>query len=120
MKTILIAALAAAALSCSDVVAQNSRPTVPQPSARNSINEQLDAIGARIDRRLARGRLSKNDAAQAHQEVDDIQAEASEDRLHDGGQLSETDRFAIVARIHQLEARIEGERTPVPDASSRP
>jgi hypothetical protein len=119
MKRIPLLALIGGTLAAGDAIAQNPPSAVQPPSARNGVNEQLDAISARIDRRLARGRLSRDDATAAHREVDDIQAEAGEDRLRDGGQLSEADRFAIEARIHRLEEQIEGERTPVPGAAPR-
>jgi hypothetical protein len=113
MKMILLAALSAGLLSPGMASSQGPAPSIRQPSARNTLNEQPTAIGERIDRRLARGRLSPEAAAQAHREIDDIQAQLADERLRDGGQLSEADRFAAEGRIRGLEDQIEGERTPL-------
>ncbi len=88
MKTILSVGLVVGAISPGGGIARSAGPSAQQPSARKGINEQLNAITARIDRRVARGRLSRNDAMRARREIDDIQAQASEDRLQGAAQAA--------------------------------
>ncbi len=120
MNTIVLAALALATAFPPMAWAQATQPPSPQPSARDGLNEQLIAIGARIDSRLERGRLSPEIARKAHLEVNDLQADVYDLRLRDGGQLSEADRFALKARINRLEDLIESERTGETSAQTHP
>jgi len=76
-------------------------------------------LSARIDRRLARGQLSRFDADKAHREINDLQAEASDDRLQNGGRLKEADRFGLKARITRLKEAIDKERTSGASAPPR-
>jgi hypothetical protein len=95
--------------------AQDQAPTrVSPPTERNGVNEQLRRLNVTIDRRLAHGRISKDDAVAAHREVNDIQAEVTDDRLHNGGQVSERDHFALQDRINKLREKIDSERTGAP------
>jgi outer membrane murein-binding lipoprotein Lpp len=87
------------------------------PSARNGLNEQLDRLSATIDRRVAHGRMSLQDAERARREVNNLQAETSDDRVKNGGQLTEADRFRLQARISQLKAETDQAR---PQGVSRP
>ncbi len=117
MKTLVMALLAALFVSSVDAVAQPERPTLDHPSARNTLSEQLGEINTRIDHRVADGRLSKEDADVARREAYDIDAEAADKRLQNGGELSERDRFALQERIRQLVGRIDresGEPPPRP------
>lgn len=113
MRKAILAALAAAGAASVQVsaVAQNAPTVAHHPSGRNGLNEQLDQLSARIDRRLARGQLSQQVADNAHREINDLQAEASDDRLQNGGQLKEADRFGLQARITQLKDEIDRDRT---------
>ncbi len=113
MKKALLAALAAAGAASVQVSASaQTAPTVAHhPSARNGLNEQLDQLSARIDRRLARGQLSQRDADKTHREINDLQAEASDDRLQNGGKLKEADRFGLQERIIQLKEEIDRRTT---------
>jgi len=112
MKTVVLAVLAAAATAALPAlaVAQPAPGPVQAPSARDSLTEQIDRLSATIDRRLARGRLTQLQADQAHRQINDLQAELSDDRLKNGGQLSEADRFGLQARISTLKAQIDRER----------
>ncbi|MBV8681385.1 MAG: hypothetical protein JO111_00825 [Caulobacteraceae bacterium] len=112
MKTECLAALAAvSALSLPLAgVAQGQSNPPRQPSERNGLNEQLDHLNATIDRRLAHGRMSKDDAENARREITDIQAEATDTRLRDGGTISEADHFALQDRVNKLKAKIDSER----------
>jgi len=113
MKKALLAALAVAGAASVQVSASaQNAPTVSHvPSARNGLSEQLDRLSARIDRRLARGQISQRNADKTHREINDLQAEASDDRLQNGGQLKVADRFGLQARITQLKEEIDRDRT---------
>jgi hypothetical protein len=113
MTKVFLAALAAAgATSLTLSVAAQTAPTAThRPSARNGLTEQLDHLSARIDHHLARGQISQHDAVKAHREINDLQAEASDDRLQNGGQLREADRFGLQARITQLQEEVGRDRT---------
>jgi len=111
-KALLAALVAVGAASVQlSASAQNAPPVTHQPSARNGLSEQLDQLSARIDRRLARGQMSQHDADKTHREINDLQAEASSDRLQNGGQLKGADRFGLQDRITQLKEEIDRDRT---------
>jgi hypothetical protein len=116
MKTVCLAVLAAFAVSSSPFVAlaQEEEPTVGQPTERNGFNEQLNRLSATIDQRLADGRISHDDAIDAHREVNDIQAEAAEVRLRNGGRVPEGDHFGLQDRINKLREKIDDERIAAP------
>jgi hypothetical protein len=113
MKMAILAALAAAGAASLLVSAnaQNALTITPHPNARDSLGAQLDQLSARIDRRLARGQISQHDADTTHREINDLQAQASEDRLQNGGRLKEADRFALQGQITQLKEEIDRDRT---------
>jgi len=113
MNMVFLAALAAAGAASvqAPASAQNAPTVTHSPSARNGLSEQLAQLSARIDRRLARGQMSQHDADKTHREINDLQAEASDDRLQNGGQLKEADRFSLQDRITQLKEEIDRDRT---------
>ena len=113
MNKAFLAALAASGVAWvqAPASAQNAPPATHHPSARNSLNDQLDQLSARINHRLARGQISPHDADKTHREINDLQAEASDDRLQNGGQLKEADRFSLQDRITQLKEEIDRDRT---------
>jgi hypothetical protein len=121
MKTAILAALAAAGAASvqAPASAQNAPPVTHRPSARNGLSEQLTQLSARIDRRLARGQISRHDADKTHREINDLQSETSNDRLQNGGQLKEADRFNLQERITQLKEEIDRDRTTGASATSR-
>jgi len=108
MKTIVLA-LMAAIVSAPCVALAQDRPTLDHPSARNLIGEQLDEVATRIQHRETDGRLSHEQAVDAQREVYDLQSELADERLRDGGQLNEGDRFALQEKVHQLILKIDQE-----------
>jgi hypothetical protein len=80
----------------------------PAAVGRDGLNGQLDAMAARIDRRLALGHLSSQQAVDAHRQINDLQSEITDDQSRNGGHLSEADRFDLQARIRALKAMIDG------------
>jgi hypothetical protein len=109
MKTVVLALIAAVACASAAVGAQPNQPTIDHPSARNLLDEQLSEVSARIGHRLADGRLTQRQAHEAQLVINDIQSEAADKRLQDGGQLTEQDRFGLQERIRQLIDQIDRE-----------
>ncbi len=114
MKTLALIALAAAGLTPALASAQPPPPSLQRPSARDGLDEQISAIAARIDRRRSRGEISGEDADHARLEVNDLQARVADARSHDGGRMTEEDRFGLERQIHDLEDKIDRQRTEVP------
>jgi hypothetical protein len=67
-----------------------------------------------IDRRLAHGHISKDDAAAAHREVDDIQSDLADVRLRNGGQVPSDEHFRLQDRVNKLKEKIDSERIGAP------
>jgi hypothetical protein len=114
MKTRAVIALAAMAIAPVLAPAQTPAPSLQRPSARDGLDEQISAIAARIDRRQSRGEISAEDADHARLEVNDLQARVADARSHDGGRLTEEDRFGLERQIHDLEDKIDRQRTGAP------
>jgi hypothetical protein len=114
MKLFALMALTAVALAPVSVSAQPPPPSLQRPSARDGLDEQINAIAARIDHRRSRGEISLEDADHARLEVNDLQARVADARSHDGGRLSEEDRFGLERQIHDLEDKIDRQRTEIP------
>ncbi|HSZ51636.1 MAG TPA: hypothetical protein VK801_08695 [Caulobacteraceae bacterium] len=117
MKTACLAALAVLAALSSPVVAftqTSAPPRAPPPSERNGVTEQLHRLSITIDRRLAHGHISKDDAAAAHREVDDIQSDLADVRLRNGGQVPSDEHFRLQDRVNKLKEKIDSERIGAP------
>lgn len=107
MKPVYLAILMAVSLSPDLANAQTMNYAPPPPAGRDGLDGQLDAMAARVDRRLAHGHLSAEQAVDAHRQINDLQSEISDDRSRDGGRLSEADRFDLQSRIRALKAAID-------------
>ncbi len=113
MKTLTICAMAMIASAPVPALSQDAPASLQHPSARDPFVEQLRAVAARIDRREADGRLSRDDADHARLEINDLEAQIADVRVRDGGQLTEADRFALQDQIHKLEDKLNAERPAV-------
>ena len=114
MKKAVLAAVAAANIAAWLPALGFAQTTTP-PSPHSTINghnigSQLDQLGARIDRYLARGQISKAEAAEAHRELNALQDQASADREENGGQLPIAERFAMQGKIDDLNRDLRRER----------
>jgi hypothetical protein len=117
MKTACLTALVVLAIlpSTSATLAQTTAPPrAPPPSERNGVTEQLQRLSITIDRRLAHGHISKDDAAAAHREVDDIQSDLADVRLRNGGQVPSDEHFRLQDRVNKLKEKIDSERIGAP------
>ena len=112
MKSACVSALVVLAALSSPVgaLAQGAPPAVAPPSERNGVSEQLRRLDATIDRRLARGHISKDDAAAAHREVYDVQSDVADVRLHNGGEVPSDEHFRLQDRVNKLQQKIDSER----------
>jgi hypothetical protein len=119
MKMVVLTILAAIASPLA-AVAQHQPPTLDHPSARNLIGEQLDEVATRIQHRETDGRLSHEQAVNAQREVYDLQSELADERLRDGGQLNEGDRFALQEKVRQLILKIDQESADGPQTVPHP
>ncbi len=88
--------------------------TDDRPSGRNGLDGQLSAISSKIERFASHGQMSQRNARLARREVNDLQAEVADDRLRNGGQLSEGDRFELQARIRALDDEVDHKLTVNP------
>jgi len=115
MMKLFLGAAAAVSIGASlplTVLAQDAPPpAMDGPSARPGIHEQLDLMGARIDRDQAQGKLSEAEADRAHRDISHIQDEARGDRIRDGGALTPTSVADLQARIDRVRADVRWERT---------
>ncbi|HEY1926498.1 MAG TPA: hypothetical protein VGG92_03455 [Caulobacteraceae bacterium] len=117
MKTACLAALVAfAAFSCpvAGLAQTTAPPRAPPPSERNGVTEQLHRLSITIDRRLAHGHISKDDAAAAHRDVDDIQSDLADVQLRNGGQVPSDEHFRLQDRVNKLKEKIDSERIGAP------
>ena len=117
MKTACLAALGVFAVLSSPaaIAAQTTAPPhAPPPTERNGVSEQLHRLSITIDRRLAHGHISKDDADAAHREVDDIQSDLADVRLRNGGQVPSGEHFRLQDRVNKLKEKIDSERIGAP------
>jgi hypothetical protein len=104
----LAAALPATSLAQGRV--QGLAPAPYHAVNAHQITEQLDRLGARIDRYRGRRQLSAVEAVDAQRKLAAIQDQASASRVAGGGQLSEAQRFDMQGRVDQLDREIRRER----------
>jgi hypothetical protein len=109
MKLSLLAVVVATMQVPSLVSGQTEPIRIPKIGSLPRINEQLNLLSARIDREMARGLVTKHDAEDFQREINDLQAESSDERLQNGGPLKEGDRFDLQARISRLKERLDRE-----------
>ena len=132
MKTLLLAAMAAATIAGPlSAIAQDMPPRPDgedrmahmdhayrsdMDGERWSLERREDWLAGRIDRASDRGVLSGNEEQRGRQELGAIRAEQARLRERDGGRLSPEDRSYIVRRIDQLNStlRWEGANPPAP------
>ena len=133
MKTLLLAAAAAATLGLSlPALAQDTPPPYPDTAPSGDMHDHMDRmdrptgewsldrreewLAGRIDRASDHGRLSGNEEQRGRAELDAIRAEHARLRERDGGQLSPPDRIYVAHRIDELNRtlRWEGENPPPP------
>ena len=115
-KACLAALVALAALPTPAAVAAQTTapPRAPPPSERNGVTEQLNRLSITIDRRLTHGHISKDNAAAAHREVDDIQSDLADVRLRNGGQVPPDEHFRLQDRVNKLKEKVDSERIGSP------
>jgi hypothetical protein len=117
MKTACLTALVAFAVLSSPVAAlaqTTAPPRAAPPTERNGMTEQLHRLDITIDRRLAHGHISRDDAAAAHQEVYDIQSDLADVRLRNGGEVPSDEHFRLQDRVNKLREKIDSERMGAP------
>jgi len=92
-------------------LAQDAPPSAMDgPAARPGIHDQLELMGARIDRDQAQGKLSEAEADRAHRDISRIQDEARGDRIRDGGALTPASMSDLQGRIDRVRADLRWER----------
>jgi hypothetical protein len=109
LLAIVAAASLAAALPATSL-AQGLAPAPYHAVNAHKITEQLDRLGARIDRYRSRGQLSAAEAVDAQRKLGALQDQASASRVAGGGQLNEAQRFDMQGRLDRLDSEIRRER----------
>ncbi len=107
MKSLFVAALAAAALtSAAPAMAQQFAPAGGPVQPGHGFREQLGALESRVQDGIRAGQIDPAEASRANNELASIRGEMETLRARSGGELSDMDRGRLQQRLDGLSRSI--------------
>lgn len=108
MKALLVAALAATALtSGAPALAQSYGPPASGPvRPGHGFREQLEGLETRVQQGIRMGQIDPGEASRANRELASIRGDMESLRARSGGELSEMDRGRLQQRLDTLSRSI--------------